>query len=358
VWLTDFGICLIRDLDRSTEVSEVVGPTQFIAPELEGGGQLKVSPAADIYSLGKVIYFMLSGGVVLPREELYEPQYQKIFESGGERQRLFQILLSKMVCPLKNRLTSMGDVLSEITRIEKWADDARIISISKTSLAGIELLQKRVLESKRKEEEHITLRKKREQGIELARNGSLAWLREELKKLASTFGQGGGILTGVRGSDESNNPAAINNYRPSSGVELWVTTDQDSSNRQHILRFSFCTKFTLSYGPTVEHEFSEVAILPTYGHTYFDNSRRHPVNWNMLTTDNKLYVEPKQSPGVSPIRSLYPNFPTGQARPATVQLLTFSTDQWPSAADFLPGTVERAMETFIIALNSESSLRF
>jgi serine/threonine protein kinase len=59
VWIGDFGICLIRDLDRGTPADEVVGPVQFMAPELEGGGQLDVSPAADVYSLGKVIYYML-----------------------------------------------------------------------------------------------------------------------------------------------------------------------------------------------------------------------------------------------------------------------------------------------------------
>jgi serine/threonine protein kinase len=56
--LTDFGICLVRDKPRNTETKEVVGPWAFMAPELEEGGQLDVSPAADICSLGKVIYFL------------------------------------------------------------------------------------------------------------------------------------------------------------------------------------------------------------------------------------------------------------------------------------------------------------
>jgi hypothetical protein len=46
-----------------------------MAPELEGGGQLDLSPAADVYSLGKVIYYMLSGGTILPRERLHDPEY-------------------------------------------------------------------------------------------------------------------------------------------------------------------------------------------------------------------------------------------------------------------------------------------
>jgi serine/threonine protein kinase len=71
VWLSDFGICLIADQStRHTEPGEVVGPVVFMAPELEGGGQLDVTADTDIYSLGKVIYYMLTGGVRLPRENL------------------------------------------------------------------------------------------------------------------------------------------------------------------------------------------------------------------------------------------------------------------------------------------------
>ncbi len=54
-WLSDFGICLLREAPRITETPEVMGPRAFMAPELEDGGQLDVTPAADIYSLGKVI---------------------------------------------------------------------------------------------------------------------------------------------------------------------------------------------------------------------------------------------------------------------------------------------------------------
>jgi serine/threonine protein kinase len=35
VWISDFGICLIRGRDRPTETGEVVGPHGFMAPELK-----------------------------------------------------------------------------------------------------------------------------------------------------------------------------------------------------------------------------------------------------------------------------------------------------------------------------------
>lgn len=79
LWLSDFGICLIREAPRVTEPPEVMGPRAFMAPELEQGGQLDVRPSADIYSLGKVIFYMVSGGGILPRDRIHEEQFRKVF---------------------------------------------------------------------------------------------------------------------------------------------------------------------------------------------------------------------------------------------------------------------------------------
>jgi serine/threonine protein kinase len=53
IWVADFGICLIDDgRARNTGDGERPGPAWFMAPELDGGGQLEVGPEADVYSLG------------------------------------------------------------------------------------------------------------------------------------------------------------------------------------------------------------------------------------------------------------------------------------------------------------------
>jgi serine/threonine protein kinase len=47
---------------------EQVGSRLFMAPELRDGRADEVKTSADIYSLGKVLYWMLSGGRVFDRE--------------------------------------------------------------------------------------------------------------------------------------------------------------------------------------------------------------------------------------------------------------------------------------------------
>lgn len=53
----------------------VVGPRFYIAPELEDGRSLDVTPTADICSLGKILYFMLSGGRIFSQEKHNVPAW-------------------------------------------------------------------------------------------------------------------------------------------------------------------------------------------------------------------------------------------------------------------------------------------
>lgn len=67
----DFGLCFIEDGERVTLSEEgAVGSRYFTAPELEAGPGQAVTPAepSDVYSLGKLLYWLMSGGQSLPRE--------------------------------------------------------------------------------------------------------------------------------------------------------------------------------------------------------------------------------------------------------------------------------------------------
>jgi hypothetical protein len=67
----DFGICFMEGEEPITMSNEGVGSRNFIAPEMESGQHDLGEPSdrTDVYCLGKVIYWMLSGGKEFAREE-------------------------------------------------------------------------------------------------------------------------------------------------------------------------------------------------------------------------------------------------------------------------------------------------
>jgi serine/threonine protein kinase len=107
IWLSDFGISLIRDPAPDPHDCG----RAFLAPELDNGAQLDVPPAVDVYSLGKVLYFLFSGGVILPADSIDDPKYSAILQQGTRRKAL-HALLRQMACPLESRLKTMPEVMT------------------------------------------------------------------------------------------------------------------------------------------------------------------------------------------------------------------------------------------------------
>ena len=67
-YLTDFG--LVKDLAATagvTRTGEVLGTLDYVAPERIQGGE--TGPWTDVYALGCVLFFALTGRVVFPLEE-------------------------------------------------------------------------------------------------------------------------------------------------------------------------------------------------------------------------------------------------------------------------------------------------
>jgi serine/threonine protein kinase len=72
----DFGICFLEDDGtRLTSIDRAVGPRLFMAPELEDGRDDQISPKSDTYSLGKLLYWLMSGRRIFSREKHREPQW-------------------------------------------------------------------------------------------------------------------------------------------------------------------------------------------------------------------------------------------------------------------------------------------
>jgi serine/threonine-protein kinase len=60
--ITDFGLAKRIDADASlTQTGAILGTPSYMAPEQAAGSRGEVGPAADVYSLGAVLYHMLTG---------------------------------------------------------------------------------------------------------------------------------------------------------------------------------------------------------------------------------------------------------------------------------------------------------
>lgn len=72
----DFGLCLdLTDIEeRASASSEVIGARHYIAPELEDGRVFNPQKSSDVYSLGKVLYFIV-GGRSFTRERYKDDAY-------------------------------------------------------------------------------------------------------------------------------------------------------------------------------------------------------------------------------------------------------------------------------------------
>jgi len=129
----DFGLCLdLTDIEeRLTLSSEAIGARHFIAPELEDGRVEDPKPAGDVYSLGKLLYYILSDHRSFARERHRDTAYD--LRTPDADMRLFFVyeLLDKTINTSPSaRFQSASELLgaldSVITRIEK---DAHVLNI-------------------------------------------------------------------------------------------------------------------------------------------------------------------------------------------------------------------------------------
>jgi len=77
--LIDFGIMKVQDLTLYTNRNSFMGSAYYVAPECLSGDE--VSPAADIFSLGVMIYDLLTGVKPFRGHTLAETVYQRLVSS-------------------------------------------------------------------------------------------------------------------------------------------------------------------------------------------------------------------------------------------------------------------------------------
>lgn len=275
LWTADFGICLIRDQERHTEADEVVGPREFMAPELAGGGKLDVTPAADVYSLGKVLYYALTGGTLLPRERLHEPQYKSVF-AQGERFHSLQTLLMRMICTMEaGRITDMAEVTRHLEGIEQWEQQARVLPIDAMGLSALAELERNVREQERVAAEAAAQQDQQARIQAAARGGVISWLKSELTKAAAEITSRGTFkcevcpLTNAQNERWTAQIAVADAYLEVDGLELRLERSEGTVMRRDLLQVRLCNRFGVRQNRTIRSlpskaETSDWAVIPSY----------------------------------------------------------------------------------------------
>ena len=109
--VTDLGLCLIAEAVRVTPSSEAVGPRFYMAPELEDGKHVDVSFEADVYSLGKLLYYLLSDGKIFSREKYRDRDWYLPRLKDDSRLELFNAVFQKsIVVDVSQRYANAGEL--------------------------------------------------------------------------------------------------------------------------------------------------------------------------------------------------------------------------------------------------------
>ena len=238
-WLCDFGICLYTDVpSRITQENERVGSAYFMAPELEAGGVLDVTPAADVYSVGKVIYYMITGGKVMPREKVFDVTTSD-WDAKGPRHQLLRNLLGKTICSLPRRIANITEVTAELERIRTWEDTivgSPVSIAAKSDVAGLK-------EAKLKADQ-IRERNREARSREIARVQTIAkhfcgWLEHQLEQARRELEDPDVLVVQVR--DLVHPPGSVivtpidQQYSIIGGREISLTVPNVPFKREHVL---------------------------------------------------------------------------------------------------------------------------
>jgi len=116
----DFGLCFFtEDGERLTLTEEAVGSRYFTAPELEDGRAGEITPRADVYSMGKILYWLMTGKV-FSREKQRSKEFFFADRLNGSRDYLiYEFLDRTIVAEPGGRLASGIELVAEIKVLQR-----------------------------------------------------------------------------------------------------------------------------------------------------------------------------------------------------------------------------------------------
>lgn len=321
-WLADFGICLYTDAaSRVTGENEVVGSAYFMAPELEAGGVLDVTPAADVYSLGKVIYYMISGGRVMPREAVFNESNGFDWKEGGARYQLLRNLLGKMICPLSLRIKTMREVIAELDRIDSWEERVVGSPVSLIAKSAIASLKEEKLRTDQIRQRNLEARKSEIAKVDAVARQFVDWTKRQLDQARMELEDPDVLLVAVRdiGRPPGNVVVTLRDqqYVIVDGREIALTVPNVPFQTEYVLKFALCALTRLSPHADGHHEEPECDIqliaYPFCGESW-------------LGQPKPAYQQPK------PVKS---GFSVGEGRNTIAREVRFRASEWPAPVDRL-----------------------
>lgn len=122
--VADFGLAYVEGGERHTMLGEAVGGRNFMAPELEDGFSGDVAPSADVYAMGKLLYWLLSDGRVFSREKHRQEENNLVRYKSSDNKRtqmaiahLYSFLDRSIVESLDRRFGSAKEALREFEQV-------------------------------------------------------------------------------------------------------------------------------------------------------------------------------------------------------------------------------------------------
>jgi len=341
VWVSDFGLSFdLTAEERNTPIDEVVGPRLFIAPELTEYGIHDVKPAADIYSLGQLIFYMLTGGQWVSHLNVLDRRYDAVF-SKGERHRLLRLLLGKMIAPLDNRYRDMSVVVGELEQVENWERSAVGSLLDEFALQSTARLQQRIVGELQQKADAAVIRTSEQNLINTVAISATEWLAQQMEAQKPLLSAGGAIVVDVYVNEPKNRrPLQLDTrndtlFQEHDVVSLFIRPMTNKGYWAYILHLYVCSE--------VNHKLAfedpaylggpgnpAMAILPMF--EFRDDTPRR------IEIENKGYIlgEPRKHglPRAVPITSApmwHRQISNQHYVDGTVAVTRFNASDWPVA---------------------------
>jgi serine/threonine protein kinase len=113
--LCDFGLVFFEDGERVTATMEQVGSRYYIAPECEDGRADEIKPSTDLYSIGKLLYYLASGGRIFARERQRQGENDLLQQTGNPFiEHVAKIVDQLVIDDPQKRISSADDVAERL----------------------------------------------------------------------------------------------------------------------------------------------------------------------------------------------------------------------------------------------------